>query len=81
MLALASNGKARLVQGAHRVEVVNPRYLCQDQAVTSISRISSPRSCSSMSTITRGAGNVFADPDLADADKLKIKTGLTIGIR
>ncbi len=29
----------------------------------------------------RGSGNVFADLDLADADKLKVKTGLVIEIR
>ena len=29
----------------------------------------------------RGSGNVFADLGLADADKLKIKTGLVIEIR
>ena len=31
--------------------------------------------------VHRGSGNVFADLGLADADKLKIKTGLTIEIR
>ena len=31
--------------------------------------------------VHRGSGNVFADLDLADADKLKIKTGLVIEIR
>ena len=29
----------------------------------------------------RGSGNVFADLGLADAEKLKIKTGLVIEIR
>ena len=31
--------------------------------------------------VHRGSGNVFADLDLADAEKLKIKTGLVIEIR
>jgi predicted XRE-type DNA-binding protein len=31
--------------------------------------------------VRRGSGNVFADLGLADADKLKIKTGLVIEIR
>ena len=31
--------------------------------------------------VHRGSGNVFADLGLADADKLKIKTGLVIEIR
>ena len=31
--------------------------------------------------VHRGSGNVFADLGLAVADKLKIKTGLTIEIR
>ncbi len=31
--------------------------------------------------IRRGSGNVFADLGLADAEKLKIKTGLVIEIR
>jgi predicted XRE-type DNA-binding protein len=31
--------------------------------------------------VHRGAGNVFADLGLADAEKLKIKTGLVIEIR
>ena len=31
--------------------------------------------------VHRSSGNVFADLDLADADKLKIKTGLVIEIR
>ena len=31
--------------------------------------------------VHRGSGNVFADLDLPDADKLKIKTGLVIEIR
>ena len=30
--------------------------------------------------VHRGSGNVFADLDLADAEKLKIKTGLVIEI-
>jgi predicted XRE-type DNA-binding protein len=31
--------------------------------------------------VHRGSGNVFADLGLADAEKLKIKTGLVIEIR
>ena len=31
--------------------------------------------------VQRGSGNVYADLGLADADKLKIKTGLVIEIR
>ncbi len=31
--------------------------------------------------VHRGSGNVFADLGLAEADKLKIKTGLVIEIR
>lgn len=31
--------------------------------------------------IKRSSGNVFADLELADAEKLKIKTGLVIEIR
>ena len=31
--------------------------------------------------VHRGSGNVFADLDLADAEKLKIKTGLVVEIR
>ena len=31
--------------------------------------------------VHRGSGNVFADLGLADADKLKVKTGLVIEIR
>lgn len=31
--------------------------------------------------VRRGSGNVFADLSLADAEKLKIKTGLVIEIR
>lgn len=31
--------------------------------------------------VLRGSGNVFADLGLADAEKLKIKTGLVIEIR
>ena len=31
--------------------------------------------------VHRGSGNVFADLDLPDADKLKIKSGLVIEIR
>ena len=31
--------------------------------------------------VRRGSGNVFADLGLADAEKLKIKTGLVIEIR
>ena len=31
--------------------------------------------------VTQGSGNVFADLGLADAEKLKIKTGLVIQIR
>lgn len=31
--------------------------------------------------VHRGCGNVFADLGLADAEKLKIKTGLVIEIR
>ncbi|WP_428001380.1 helix-turn-helix domain-containing protein [Acidovorax sp.] len=31
--------------------------------------------------VHRGSGNVFADPGLADAEKLRIKTGLVIEIR
>jgi len=31
--------------------------------------------------VQRSSGNVFADLDLADAEKLKIKTGLVIEIR
>jgi predicted XRE-type DNA-binding protein len=31
--------------------------------------------------VHRGSGNVFADLGMADADKLKIKTGLVIEIR
>ena len=31
--------------------------------------------------VHRGSGNVFADLDLPDAEKLKIKTGLVIEIR
>ena len=31
--------------------------------------------------VHRGTGNVFADLGLADAEKLKIKTGLVIEIR
>ncbi len=31
--------------------------------------------------VNRGSGNVFADLDLADAERLKIKTGLVIEIR
>ena len=31
--------------------------------------------------VHRGSGNVFADLGLADAEKLKIKTGLVIEVR
>ena len=31
--------------------------------------------------VRRGSGNVFADLDLVDAEKLKIKTGLVVEIR
>ena len=31
--------------------------------------------------VHRGSGNVFADLGLADAEKLKIKTGLVVEIR
>jgi predicted XRE-type DNA-binding protein len=31
--------------------------------------------------VHRGSGNVFADPGLVDAEKLKIKTGLVSEIR
>lgn len=33
------------------------------------------------SEVHRGSGNVFADLDLADVEKLKIKTGLVVEIR
>ena len=31
--------------------------------------------------VQRGSGNVFADLELPEADKLKIKTGLVVEIR
>ena len=44
VLALTGNGKSGFLKGAHHGKVVDARNFRQDQAVTSISRISSPRS-------------------------------------
>ncbi len=47
VLALTDDGKPGFLQGAYGIEVVDARDLRQGQTATSISRISSPRSCSS----------------------------------
>lgn len=47
VLALTDDHEPSLLQGAHGIEVIDARDLRQGQTATSISRISSPRSCSS----------------------------------
>jgi len=47
VLALTDDGKPGFLQSAHGIEVIDAGDLRQGQTATSISRISSPRSCSS----------------------------------
>jgi predicted XRE-type DNA-binding protein len=66
--------RAERKHGHHSRQVENCRSVCKGVAEMKTRLIDSVE-------VHRGSGNVFADLGLADAEKLKIKTGLVIEIR